>query len=201
MIRGYYFITDSSLSKKGNISDVKNAVAAGVTVVQYRNKQESSADMLKEAFELKKICQNTQFIINDKIDIALAVDADGLHIGEQDVSYHQAREILGKDKIIGVTVRSVEEARKAQESGADYLGVGSIFATTTKKIAVDPVGPSLIKNIKDVCLLPLVAIGGINLDNAKAVVDAGADALSAISSVVTKDNVEKEILKFQALFN
>jgi len=200
MIKGYYFITDSALSRKGSISDVENAINAGATVVQYRNKTDCTRIIYEKALELNKICANIRFIINDRVDIALAVDADGVHIGRKDMPYEAARDLLGKSKIIGMTVHSIGEALEAEKKGADYLGVGPIFATTTKRDIEHPCGTPLIREIKKVCKIPVAAIGGINLDNAGNVIKAGADAICAISAVITKNDVRKEIEKFQTLF-
>ncbi|MCK4947316.1 MAG: thiamine phosphate synthase [Candidatus Aureabacteria bacterium] len=200
MINGYYFITDSVLSRESSISDVENAIDAGVTVVQYRNKAGCTRIIYEEALELKKICSSARFIINDRVDIALAVDADGVHIGRKDMPYEAARDLLGKSKIIGMSVHSMGEALEAEKQGADYLGVGPIFATTTKRDIEQPCGTSLIREIKKVCKIPVAAIGGIDLDNAGSVIEAGADAICAISAVITKSDVRKEIEKFQALF-
>ena len=199
-MKGFYFITDSSLSRAGNLSDVKDAVAAGVKVVQYRNKHAETRQMLEEALKLKKICKNITLLINDRVDIALASNADGVHLGQYDMPLNVARKILGKHKIIGVTVHNLAEAKTAREEGADYLGVSPIFATGTKKDAGKPAGVGLIKKIKKHISIPVVGIGGINLENAKEVIGAGADELCAISAVVTKRNVKKEIEKFQKLF-
>lgn len=202
MIKGYYFITDAELSKKGNISDTQSAIEAGASVVQYREKSRDARGMLEEAKALKEICKGKAFfIINDVIDVLLSVDADGVHLGQGDASHETARKILGKDKIIGMTVHSLEEAMLAETKGADYLSVGPIFFTTTKKDAGNPCGRTLIKEIKSSCKVPVTAIGGINLDNVGEVVDAGADAVCAISAVVTKDNVKEEIEKFQKFFD
>lgn len=200
-IKGYYFITDARLSRAGNINDVKSAVAAGVSIVQYRNKDAGTKELYEEALKLKKICKNkTLFIINDRIDIALAVDADGVHIGTEDMPYDVARGLLGKKKIIGLTAHNIEEAKKAERLGADYVSVSPIFATSTKLDAGKPVGVSLIKKIKKPLKIPIIAIGGITLDNAKEVVRAGAEGLCAISAVVTKKDTKKEIKKFQKFF-
>jgi len=199
-IKGYYFITDSDLSKSGNISDVKNVVESGVGVVQYRNKSGSTKEMYEEAVKLKEICKNIIFLINDRIDIAIAVDADGVHIGQDDMPYKVARKMLGKNKIIGVTVHNVQEAKDAEKIGADYLGVSPVFSTDTKPDAGKPAGINIIKDIKRICKIPLIAIGGINLLNAEEVVKAGADGLCAISAVVAKGDVKAEIIKFQKLF-
>jgi thiamine-phosphate pyrophosphorylase len=133
------------------------------------------------------------------VDVALAMDADGVHLGQSDMPYELARKLLPR-KIIGVTAHNLKEAIRATKAGADYLGVAPIFATTTKKDAGKPCRTDLIKKIKRVCEIPVVAVGGINLENAKEVVMAGADALSAISAVITKTDVKKDIKKFQNMF-
>ncbi|MCD6413256.1 MAG: thiamine phosphate synthase [Elusimicrobia bacterium] len=199
-MKGYYFITDASLSKAGNLSDVENALAAGVSVVQYRNKKGTTLELFEEAKLLRKICRSALFLINDRIDIAFAVDADGVHIGQDDMPIEVARNILGDKKIIGITVHTVEEAKKAQEGGADYVGLSPVFATSTKDDAGSPCGVEMIKKLKKSVDIPVVAIGGINSKNAEEVVSAGADALCAISDVVTSENVKERIKKIQALF-
>jgi thiamine-phosphate pyrophosphorylase len=200
-MKGYYFITDSSISRAGNLSDVQNALKAKVEVVQYREKQKCTKEMYKEALLLRKLCKGIIFLINDRVDIALSVDADGVHIGNDDLPYSVIRKLLGKKKIIGMTVHRVKEAREAQELGADYIGISPIFATSTKADAGIPVGIELIKKIKKEVSIPVIAIGGINLPNAPEVVLAGVDALCAISAVVTSKDVRGEIEKFQELFN
>ncbi len=199
-MRGYYFITDASLSRAGNVIDVKAAVAAGVKVVQYREKQADASKMYEEALKLRKICKHITFLVNDRVDLALAVDADGVHLGQDDLPYAAARKILGEQKIIGLTVHTVKEARQAQKLGADYLGVSPIFATHTKSDAGNPKGVALITEIRKSVSIPIIAIGGITLANAGEVIRAGADGLCAISAVVTKQNVRAEIAKFQKLF-
>lgn len=199
-LRGYYFITDASLSRAGNVSDVTSAVAAGVDAVQYRCKDGSSAALYAEAAALRALCRGPLFVINDRVDIALAVAADGVHLGQDDLPLPVARKLLGPDKLIGLTVHSVEEARAAEVTGADYLGVSPIFATQTKPDAGPPAGIELIRRIKAAVKLPLVAIGGIHLGNAPEVVRAGADCLCALSAVLTQADVAGEIRKFQRLF-
>ena len=194
-MRGFYFITDAGLSKKGNSEDVKKAVLAKATAIQYRAKDADVEKMKEEAFRLKALCQNISFIVNDNVDVALAVDADGVHLGENDMPYAKVRELLGKTKIIGLSVHSVEQAKEAEENGVDYIAVGPIFTTTTKKDANAPCGVSFIKEIKQNCKLPLVALGGINLENVQDVAAAGADVICAIAATVSKDDVQKEIQK------
>ncbi len=201
-MKGYYFITDCKLSRAGNISDVRQAVSCGVRVVQYRNKNAETLQMYQEAVRLREICLNSgcTFLVNDRIDIALAAEADGVHLGQSDMPCLAARKLLGHDKIIGVTVHSLAEAQAAESIGADYLGVSPIFQTATKPDAGKPAGISLIEEIRAEVDIPLIAIGGINHCNAGEVVRAGADGLCAISCVVAKENVREEIMKFQEIF-
>jgi thiamine-phosphate pyrophosphorylase len=156
--------------------------------------------MYLEALELRRLSQGATFLINDRLDIALAVEADGVHLGQKDMPYGLARRILGKKKIIGLTVHNLKEAQEAEKVGADYIGVSPVFPTNTKGDAGRAVGIELIAKIKRRVALPLVAIGGINLSNARKVICAGADGLCAISAVLTKKNVRAEIEKYQRLF-
>ena len=199
-MRGYYFITDAGLSRAGNAADVQAACAAGVKAVQYREKCADTRVMYEEARRLKALCRGALFLINDRVDLAQAVDADGVHLGRQDLPYDIARKLLGPGKIIGITVSSLAEALDAARQGADYLGVSPIFPTTTKADAGTPGGLGLIREIRKLVSLPLIAIGGITLTNAPEVIQAGADGLCAISAVVTKPDVRGEIERFQALF-
>ena len=199
-MKGYYFITDSSLSRSGAASDVRNALKAKVELVQYRDKAKFTLELYKEAFKLRKICKSALFIVNDRVDIALAVDADGVHIGQDDLTYAPTRKLLGRKRIIGVTVHALKEAQAAQAQGADYVAVSPIFATSTKPDAGPAAGLMLLKIIRRQVKLPIVAIGGITLLNAPAVIDAGADMVCAISAVVTKKDVLGQIKKFQQLF-
>jgi thiamine-phosphate pyrophosphorylase len=199
-MRGYYFITDRNLSRLGNLSDAGEAIKAGARVVQYREKNVSTKEMFEEALKLREICKEIIFLVNDRIDIAKAVNADGVHIGKSDMPYQAARKLMGKNKIIGVTVHNVNDAKEAQKQGADYIGLSPIFETSTKPDAKNPVGIEMIREVKKHVRLPLVAIGGINLQNAAQIIAAGADCICAISAVVAKKNVKQEIEKFQKLF-
>ncbi|MGQ9921923.1 MAG: thiamine phosphate synthase [Desulfobacca sp.] len=199
-MKGYYFITDAHLSRAGNRSDVQAAVAAGVLVVQYREKDADTASLLAEARELRRLCHGTLFLLNDYVEVALEVGADGVHLGQEDMPLPEARRLLGPGKIIGVTVNTVAQALRAAQQGADYLGVSPIFATRTKPDAGEPAGLSLLREIRRLVSLPLIAIGGITLDNAPAVIAAGADGICAISAVVTQPEVGAAIRQFQRLF-
>ena len=199
-MRGYYFITDSRLSLAGNTKDVSEAVNCGVEVIQYRNKIDGTLAMYEEAARLREVARDALFLINDRVDIALATDADGVHLGQSDMPCKIARRLLGPEKIIGITVHNLAEARDAKTIGADYLGVSPIYETQTKRDAGKPAGISLIEEIRKYVDIPLIAIGGINHSNATDVIKAGADGLCAISCVVAKENVGEQIKKFQELF-
>jgi len=202
-MKGYYFITDSKLSRAGNENDVRQAVACGVEVIQYRNKNAETRQMYEETVRLREICRDSGsiFLINDRVDIALATEADGVHLGQSDMPCLAARKLLGQERIIGVTVHNLAEALQAENMGADYLGVSPIFQTATKLDAGKPAGIRLIEDLRARVEIPLIAIGGINHSNAGEVVRAGADGLCAISCVVAKENVRDEIKKFQEIFS
>ena len=201
-MRGYYFITDEGLSARGIVNDVEKAAAAGVEIIQYRNKSANTRLMCDEARIIKDICADgrSRLIINDRIDIALAVGADGVHIGQEDMPYGTARRLMGKGAIIGVTVHNTAEALEAEMMGADYLGVSPVFATATKSDAGEACGLETLRAIRMACRIPLVAIGGIDLANVDAVINAGAEMVCAISAVVIKEDVSAEIMKFQRKF-
>ena len=153
--------------------------------------------MVEEASEIKRICSGRAiFLVNDRIDVALAVDADGVHIGQDDMPVETARKILGEDKIIGLSVNDREEAVLAEKSGTDYVGLGPIFDTATKKDAGKGIGSFKIREVKDAIKLPVVAIGGINKENCESVIQNGADSLVAISAVVCSDDVKRETKYF-----
>jgi thiamine-phosphate diphosphorylase len=174
--------------------------------VQLREKDASSAEFYRMALELRKLtCRyGVPFIINDRLDIALAVDADGLHIGQSDMPLEVARRLLGSEKIIGVSASCVEEAKLALEGGADYLGVGAVFPTGTKGDA-DSVSIDELRRIKGSVDIPVVAIGGINEANAHVPLSAGIDGISVVSAIVASDSPVDasrrllEIVKIQKL--
>ncbi|HQI68029.1 MAG TPA: thiamine phosphate synthase, partial [Methanothrix sp.] len=143
--KGYYFITDARLSRAGNTSDVISAISCKVSVVQYRNKDAETREMYYEARRLGQLCREAgaAYLINDRVDIALSVDADGVHLGQSDMPFAAARRLLGPDKIIGLTVHNLAEALEGERLGADYLGVSPIFSTATKPDAGKPAGISL----------------------------------------------------------
>lgn len=196
----FYFITDGNISKKGNKSDVSKAVGAGCRIVQYRVNNKSDQDMLKEGEELKNICKNKAFfLVNNRADIAFAIDSDGVHLGQNDLPIDIARRIVGENKIIGKTVHNTKEAVIAEKRGADYVGLAPIFYTDTKKDTVEPIGLDIIKDVRKTIDIPIVAIGGINRENVKSVILKGADAAVSVSAVISSDDVFKEVRDFIGL--
>lgn len=193
----YYLVTDSNLSKKGTISDVENALKAGCKIIQYREKNKSTRELIREAKNIKEKCyKKAIFLVNDRVDVAFAVNSDGVHLGQDDISYDVARKILGNKKIIGLTVHNLEEAIEAEKIGADYIGLSPIFSTETKKDAGEACGIEMIKKVRNKVNIPIVTIGGINKENISEIIKAGADAAVAISAVVCSDDVSKEVSDF-----
>ncbi|MFH0771564.1 MAG: thiamine phosphate synthase [Candidatus Omnitrophota bacterium] len=176
----------------GDLADIaKRAVRGGADVIQLREKQASARDIVRLGLVVKKAIQDTKalFIINDRPDIALAVGADGVHLGQDDLPVEAARLILGKDKIIGLSTHSIAQALEAQKRGADYIGVGPIFSTPTKP-DYKPVGLNLVKQVKNKVNIPFVAIGGIDETNIDEVVDAGACRVAVVRAVCRAKDVE-----------
>lgn len=186
-----YFITDRGLTKNGIENDTEEALRAGVKIIQYRDKCASTKAMLETAKKIKRMASGhgAIFLINDRLDVALAADADGIHIGQDDMPLDEARKILGNEKIIGVTAHTIDEASRAQADGADYIAASPVFATATKHDAGTPGGLSLIQKIRSGISIPIVAIGGINSSNIKSTIDAGADAAVAISAIIASGSV------------
>jgi len=181
------------------MKQIENALIGGVTVVQLRAKHLSGKEFYELALEVKELVHHYKvpFIVNDRLDIALGVDADGLHIGQEDIPADVARRWIGDNKILGVSAKTVEEARRAVLDGADYLGVGSMFPTATKKDAVVTSFAELQK-IKQSVEIPIVAIGGINLQNVKQLKEAGVQGIAVVSAILQKDDprlAAKELLK------
>ena len=193
----FYLVTDSDSSKNGIFSDVENALKAGCKIVQYREKNKSTKDMIEEARQLKEICEGKAILlVDDRVDVALAVGADGVHIGQEDIPYETARLLLGMNKIIGLTVHNLEEAIEAEKLGVDYIGLAPIFKTDTKEDAREPIGTKMIETVRKNVGLPIVAVGGINKHNVKDVIDSGADSVVSIYAVLNSDNVYNEVSEF-----
>ena len=186
-----YVITSSDLIEKESFEmKVKEIIANGATVIQLREKNLPLRAFLKIALLMRKIVEPpVLFIINDRVDIAIACQADGVHIGQEDMPLKIARQILGEDKIIGVSTHSIEQAQEAQKEGADYIAIGPIFSTSSKPNVGPPKGPQIISQIKEMIEIPVVAIGGINLDNMDKTLEAGADGIAVINAVFQEADV------------
>lgn len=187
-----YLVTDRDLIGEVSLNTaVEEAIKGGVTLVQLREKDISTLDFYNTAVALKKITDkyNVPLIINDRMDIALAVGAEGLHVGQEDMPATVARKLLGKDKILGVSAATLEEAIKAEKDGADYIGVGAIFPTSTKNDA-RAVSVDIIKKIKESISIPVVAIGGINEKNVGLLKPAHIDGISVISAILGKKDIK-----------
>ena len=196
----FYLVTDSVLSRNGTLHDVRRSVDAGCGIVQYREKTAGTRAMIEEARAIGDITRGPAlFIVNDRVDVALEVDADGVHVGQGDMPYDLARELLGPEKIIGVTVHNVLEAVEAERLGADYVGLSPIFATSTKDDAGAACGTAMITEVRKRIGIPIVAIGGISKATVEEVIRAGADAAVAISAVVSADDVYREVAEFRTL--
>jgi thiamine-phosphate pyrophosphorylase len=199
-LRGLYVILDRQfLAGRDELDIADQIIEGGARVIQLRDKQSKKRELLLVAQKLQKLCSQAGvlFIINDYLDLAMVVDADGLHIGQEDLPLPVVRRELPIDKIVGCSVTTVSQATKAQNEGADYIAVGSIFPTTTKTEAT-VVGVDMLKELKRTVSTPLVAIGGINQNNIGEVVAAGADAVAVISAVFAEKDVRGAVQKLVA---
>ncbi|MFB1066554.1 thiamine phosphate synthase [Natrinema sp. H-ect4] len=183
-----YFVTQASLSDDRTTLDiVRAAVDGGVDAVQLREKETSARSRYELGLELRELTAEAgvDLLVNDRVDIARAIDADGVHVGQSDLSVGVARDLLGSDAIVGCSASTVAEAREADADGADYLGVGAVYGTSSKDIDADKdgVGPERIAAIADAVSIPIVGIGGITADNARPVVEAGAAGVAVISAI------------------
>lgn len=188
-----YAITDRHwLNGRSLYEVVKESLDGGVTFLQLREKQLDEDHFLEEAKKLQGLCSeyNVPFIINDNVEIALAINADGVHIGQSDMEMKEAREKLGPDKIIGVSAHTKEEALLAQAQGADYLGVGAVFPTSSKDDA-ESVSYETLKEICDVVSIPVVAIGGITKDNLHQLSGSGISGISVISAIYAQPDIKE----------
>lgn len=197
-----YAITDYSwLKGKSLESQVELALKGGATILQLREKSLNYDDFLEQALRLKPICKKYRvpLIINDNVEVALEADADGVHVGQEDMQAKEAREKLGPDKIIGVSCKTVDEALEAQTRGADYLGVGAIFPTKSKEDA-DPISFEALNEIVEAVDIPVVAIGGIELENIAQLQESGISGVSVISAIFAQDDIENatRLLKKEA---
>lgn len=182
-----YVITDRFFSRGRSHREVAaKAIAGGATCIQLREKDVSTRELYTIAEDLRKLTREkgVTFIVNDRLDVALAVEADGVHLGQDDLPIAAARRLMPPEMILGVSAGNLQEAREAQSLGATYLGVGSVFRTGTKADAGDPIGLQALSDICHSVSIPVIGIGGINASNARLVIEAGAAGVAVISSVV-----------------
>ncbi|AUM94355.1 TPA: thiamine phosphate synthase [Clostridium botulinum] len=187
-----YLITDRRFLKGRELKKVvEDAILGGVTIVQVREKDVSTREFYNVAKEVKEVTDHYKvpIIINDRLDIAQAINAHGVHLGQKDMQLNIARRILGKDKIIGISVGNIKEALEAENNGADYLGIGTIFPTGSKKDVDAIIGIDGLSKIKNNISIPSVAIGGINKTNFKDVLNTGIEGISVISAILDEDDI------------
>lgn len=198
-----YAVTDRAWTKeKTLLEQVEDAIKGGATCIQLREKELNEESFLQEALEMRELCSkyHVPFIINDNVDIAIKCQADGIHVGQKDMEAGHVRELVGEHMIIGVSAQTVEQAKRAQESGADYLGVGAVFNTSTKLDAAD-VSMDTLKEICEVVSIPVVAIGGINKGNIMQLSGSGVDGIAVVSAIFAAKDIEKECKELLSLSN
>lgn len=196
-----YAVTDRAwVGKQSLYEQVESALKGGVTCVQLREKELSDDEFLKEAMEISALCKQygVPFFINDNVDVAIQCKADGIHVGQEDMAAAQVRQRVGKDMMIGVSVHSVEEALEAVQNGADCLGVGAMFTTSTKKDA-DVLPKEVLRDICAAVDIPVVAIGGINKDNISQLAGTGVDGVALVSAIFSAEDIESECRQLRRL--
>jgi len=187
-------VTDAALARgRSQLEIVRAAIKGGATLIQFREKKGGTRELIETGEALRAATREAgvPLIVNDRLDVALAVDADGAHVGQDDLPAALARRLIGPDGILGVSAASLGEALKAEREGADYLGVGPIFPTGSKADAAPPMGLSGLSAVAARVHIPVVAIGGVGPENVEAVVGAGADGAAVVSAVVGADDVEQ----------
>lgn len=197
-LSGIYFITDRTFCDLSALEMTRVVLEAGIRVVQYREKNATRRDIYEEAVKLRELTSrcDAMLIINDHADIALAVGADGVHLGQDDLPLREARRIMGK-RIVGISTHSMAEAKEAAEGGADYIGFGPVFHTTTKDAGL-PQGLDNLRSIKQNVRVPVVAIGGISEATLAAVLEAGADA-AAIATGICRGDVRENAARMMEI--
>ena len=196
-----YAVTDSAWLNGRSLAEVvREAIEGGATVVQYREKNKGYEDMLKEAREVCAVCREygVPFIMNDSVEIAMAVDADGVHLGLDDGDLKAARELLGEGKIIGASTHNVQEALSAQAQGADYLGCGAVFGSTTKT-DINSITPEILAQVTSAVQIPVVAIGGINRDNISMLNGCSLAGAAVVSAIFAQKDIRAAAKEMRAL--
>ena len=193
---GLCFITDQKVSGLSYEDMTHKVLLKGVRWIQFREKERSRHDIYGEAIRLRRLTKdyNAVLIINDFLDIAMCAGADGVHLGQDDLPLKEARKIIGRDRIVGISTHSLEQAIEAEKNGADYIGFGPVFTTSTKD-AGKPKNIEMLHEVKKQVSIPVVAIGGINLVNVKSVLHTGVDAIAVASAILTGD-IEENTSRF-----
>lgn len=189
-----YLVTDPRLNGGRNEETViREAARGGVNLFQFRSKHLSKREYFAQAAHLAGICRElgVSLLLNDHVDIAALVDCDGIHVGQSDLGPAQVRALLGPHKTIGLSTHTVEQALQAQDSGADYINIGPVFATATKDTPVVPVGLDMVRTVTSVSRLPVTTMGGIKHDNAADVVAAGADRVAVVTAITEADDIAR----------
>ena len=202
-LSGVYLLLDEQWAPRHNLSSVLElAAGCGIRLFQYRNKTGSQRDVFAKARELRDVAARSGalFIVNDRCDVALAVEADGVHLGQEDLPLDLARKVMGHHKIIGISTHRPEEVTQATQGGADYIGYGPLFPTTTKEAHVAPVGLAGLREIRSLTPLPVFVIGGITLDSLEEIVDSGANGVAVASAVLDSSNIEQTMRDFVSHF-
>lgn len=196
-----YAVTDRAWTGKQTLMEqVEDAIKGGVTCVQLREKELEDEAFLAEAIEMKEICSryHVPFIINDDVEVAIKCGADGIHVGQKDMEAGNVRALVGKNMMIGVSVQTVEQALAAQNAGADYLGVGAVFTTTTK-LDANAVSHKTLKEICEKVSIPVVAIGGINKSNILKLSGTGVDGVALVSAIFAAEDIKSECVLLRSL--
>ena len=197
-----YLVTDNSDDVEKFLNTIEEGIKGGVSVVQIREKTADTLEFYNLALKVKEITTkyDVPLIINDRVDVALAIDADGVHVGQSDMPCSVTRRLIGEDKILGVSAATIEEAKKAEKDGADYIGTGAVFPTATKDDA-PKITKKDLKEIVDSINIPVVAIGGITLENASQLNDTGIAGLSVVSAIMSSENPKESSEKLLNIFN
>lgn len=197
-----YLVTDKSDDVEKFLRTIEEGIKGGVSVVQIREKTADTLDFYNLALKVKEITTkyNVPLIINDRVDVALAIDADGVHVGQSDMPCEVTRRLIGEDKILGVSAATIEEAQKAEKDGADYIGTGAVFPTATKDDA-PKITKKDLKDVVDSISIPVVAIGGITIDNAHELNGTGIAGLSVVSAIMSAENPKKASEELLNIFN
>ncbi len=199
-----YLVTDRGLARgRSTVEVVKAAVSGGVTCIQLREKDCSTLEFIEQARAIKNFlgARKIPLIINDRLDVALAVGADGVHLGQSDMPLEIAQKIAGPSMLIGISAESVQDAIAAENGGADYLGVSPIYATPTKTDTAPPLGLQGLREIKKRVNIPLVGIGGLNKSNAAEVIRSGADGVAVVSAIVAADDPQRAAMNLKQIID